>query len=390
MFIKKIIKIIILEKISPSKKSKINYSYLFLGTMRCKKETSKNFSLPDSLNHYIYILLRMKKHQLLAYSLVLGLGSISVSCSDNNSNVSTQTETNVSMPNSDRKLKIAVLPKDTVQSFWSEVRQGAYKAAEAEGVEVLWAGTGSSSDIDGQAKLVNYFTTENKVDAIVIAPSDERALVLPIENAVKANIPVVVIDSDLRSEKISSFVATDNIEAGQKCAKKAAEYIEKNDKVLMLCHQKGSASTEAREEGFKIGMKIFAPEAQLIVDEEYAGSTTERATEVAIKLLKKYPDVKLVFTSNETTTMGMLMALRKTKKVGQIKFIGFDQNPELRDAVAKEEIQMLAIQNPYKIGYSGVKQAIAVLRGNDYKEKEPIDTEQLSKKEVTQSLILTN
>lgn len=334
----------------------------------------------------------MKKHQLLAYSLALSLGSISVSCSDSNSNnnISTQTETSANIPSSDRKMRIAVLPKDTVQSFWVEIKQGAYKAAEEEGVEVLWAGTSSSSDIDGQAKLVNYFTTENKVDAIVIAPSDERALVLPVENAVKANIPVVVIDSDLRSEKISSFVATDNIEAGQKCAKKAAEYIEKNDKVLMLCHQKGSASTEAREEGFKIGMGIFAPEAQLIIDEEYAGSTVEQATEVAIKLLKKYPDVKLVFTTNETTTMGMLLALRKTKKAGQIKFIGFDQNPELREAVAKEEIQMLAIQNPYKIGYSGVKQAVAVLRGNDYKEKEPIDTEQLSKKEVTQSLILTN
>jgi ribose transport system substrate-binding protein len=222
-----------------------------------------------------------------------------------------------------------------------------------------------------QIQVVQNFVSRG-VDAIVLAPLDDRALAPSVGAAVKRKIPVVIIDSDLQSSDFSSFVATDNSLGGKLCAKRLSELLGGKGKVIMLRYAEGSASTLAREAGFLEGMKEHGPGIELISTNQYAGATMERAFQASQNLLNRFGQVDGVFASNESATQGMLRALQTAGKAGKIKFVGFDSNPTLLAALDKGEIQGLAVQNPFRMGYEGVKTAMAVLKKQPYEKR--VDT----------------
>jgi ribose transport system substrate-binding protein len=119
---------------------------------------------------------------------------------------------------SEKVRTIALIPKGTAHSFWKAVHAGGLKAEKELGVKIIWQGPQNENDRAQQIQLVQNFVSR-KVDAIVLAPLDDTALVNPVEIAVERNIPVVIIDSGLKSEKIASFVATDNVEGGRMAAR---------------------------------------------------------------------------------------------------------------------------------------------------------------------------
>src|SRR5437868_5204148 len=117
---------------------------------------------------------------------------------------------------------IAVVPKGTTHEFWKSINAGAVKAQrELEGqgtrINLIWKGPLREDDRDQQIQVVENFMTR-RVSAIVLAPLDSQALVRPVHNAIAAGVPVVVIDSDLKSDKYASFVATDNFKGGELAA----------------------------------------------------------------------------------------------------------------------------------------------------------------------------
>src|SRR5207253_9136128 len=112
------------------------------------------------------------------------------------------------------KKTIAVIPKGTTHEFWKSVHAGAQKAAEELNVEIIWKGPLKEDDREDQIKVVEDFITRG-VDGIVLAPLDDAALRGPVHNARRSGIPVVIIDSDLKSQDYVSFAATDNFKGGQ-------------------------------------------------------------------------------------------------------------------------------------------------------------------------------
>src|SRR5215218_6841111 len=116
------------------------------------------------------------------------------------------------------KYTIAVIPKGTTHEFWKSINAGAFKAREelaSQGlqVDVIWKGPLKEDDRDQQIQTVENFTTR-RVSGIVLAPLDSQALVQPVNNAVRSKVPVVIMDSGLKSENYVSFVATDNYKGG--------------------------------------------------------------------------------------------------------------------------------------------------------------------------------
>ncbi len=233
--------------------------------------------------------------------------------------------------------QIAVIPKGTTHSFWKAVHAGAEKAAGEAGVDVIWQGPQKEDDRQLQIQVVQNFISR-AVDAIVLAPLDDRALVPPVEAAVRRGIPVVVIDSDLRSEAHSSFVATDNAAGGRLCAQRLCERLNGSGKVIMLRYAEGSASTANREQGFLDGMREYGPGIELLSATQYAGATMEKAFQAAQNLLTRYAGVDGVFCPNESTTQGMLRALQTAGLAGKVRFVGFDSNATLLQAMRDGEI----------------------------------------------------
>jgi ribose transport system substrate-binding protein len=273
--------------------------------------------------------------------------------------------------NAAAKPKIAVIPKGSTHSFWKSIHAGAEKAAQETGAEIIWQGPQKEDDRQMQIQVVQNFVSRG-VDAIVLAPLDDRALAQPVSAAVKRQIPVVIIDSDLQSSDFSSFVATDNTLGGKLCAQRLSTLLGGKGKVIMLRYAEGSASTLAREAGFLEGMKEYGPNIELLSTNQYAGATMERAFQASQNLLNRFGQVEGIFASNESATQGMLRALQTAGKAGKIKVRRFDSNPTLLSALDKGEIQGLAVQNPFRMGYEGVKTAMAVLRKQPFEKR--VDT----------------
>src|SRR6187401_1036849 len=156
---------------------------------------------------------------------------------------------------------IAVIPKGTTHEFWKSINAGAAKAeqecnAQGTQVKIIWKGPLREDDRDQQIQVVENFISR-RVNGIVLAPTDAKALVSPVNTAARAKVPVVIIDSGWKSDKYASFVATDNYKGGVLAGEAMAKLLGNKGNVILLRYQTGSASTEEREAGFLDALKKF-------------------------------------------------------------------------------------------------------------------------------------
>jgi ribose transport system substrate-binding protein len=297
--------------------------------------------------------------RLMAWMMMVGL--VCAGCSQQSPTTDTTTDTSTQTVDPTETLRIAVIPKGTTHEFWKSIHAGAAKAADELNVEIIWTGPEKEDDRAQQIQVVQNFVSSG-VNAIVLAPLDNVALARPVETAVQRKIPVVIIDSDLNSQAHSSFVATDNKEGGRLGARRLAEVLGGKGKVILLRYAEGSASTHNREEGFLEEIAKHT-DIELISDNQYAGATKESALQASQSLLNKYPDVQGIFCPNESSAFGMLRALQNNSKAGKVQFVGFDTSEALIAGLEAGEIMGLVSQDPFDMGYQGVKTAVAVING---------------------------
>jgi ribose transport system substrate-binding protein len=272
------------------------------------------------------------------------------------------------------RLKIAVIPKGTTHEFWKSVHAGAVKAAREADVDIVWKGPLKEDDLKAQVDVVNTFVAQG-VSGIVLAPLNDSALRAPVKAAKAAKIPTVIFDSDLQGDDHVSFVATDNEAAGKIAGTEMAKLLGGKGNVVVLRYQEGSASTHNRETGFLEAVKA-KPDVKVVSDNVYGGATTETAMKNAENLLLAQKaaagDVAGVFTPNDSTTFGMLLAVRKSGLAKKMKFVGFDASDKLVAALKEGDIDGLVVQNPFNMGYLAVKTMADHLRGKPIKKR--IDT----------------
>lgn len=261
-----------------------------------------------------------------------------------------------------KKYRIAVIPKGMTHEFWKSIHAGAVQAARELDVEIIWKGSQKEDDRAQQITVVEDFISRG-VDGIVLAPLDDRALTRPVADAVREGIPVVIIDSALQGGDYTSFVATDNYKGGVLGARRLGGLLGGKGRIFLVRYQEGSASTMERERGFLETVQKEFPGLTLLVQDQYAGATTETAYQLAENLLGRFPDVEGIFTPNESSTFGTLRAVQESGIAGKVRFVGFDSSPKLVEALRRGDIQGLVLQNPMKMGYLGVKYIVARLKG---------------------------
>jgi ribose transport system substrate-binding protein len=267
-----------------------------------------------------------------------------------------------------RKLTIAVIPKGTTHEFWKSIHAGALKAAgelsrDGRVVEIIWKGPLREDDREQQVQVVESFTSQG-VDGIILAPLDANALVRPVEEARRLKIPTVIFDSGLASQEIVSYVATDNFKGGELAAERLGSLLGGKGKALLLRYQEGSASTEERERGFETKLKSAHPGVQLVSSDQYSGPTRDTAKRASENLLNRFgAQVQGIFTPNESSSMGMLLALQDEGRAGKLPFVGFDASPAFVEAMRKGQMHGIVLQNPYNMGYLALKTMVEHLEG---------------------------
>lgn len=276
-----------------------------------------------------------------------------------------------------KKLTLAVIPKGTTHEFWKSIHAGSLKAAaELSGpenqIEVIWKGPLREDDREQQIQVVEGFSSQG-VNGIVLAPLDNRALVRPVVEAKRAGVPTVIIDSALESDATVSFVATDNRKGGMLAADRMGELLNGKGKVLLLRYQEGSASTQDREDGFLQELKAKYPGIELISSDQYAGATRDTAKRASENLLNRFAEeVQGIFTPNESSTAGMLLALQDIGKAGKVTFIGFDTSETFTEAMRNKQLHGIVVQNPFNMGYLGVRTMVEHLLGKPVEKR--VDT----------------
>ncbi len=257
-----------------------------------------------------------------------------------------------------------MIPKGTTHVFWKSVEAGARSAAAELDVDLEWKGPLVENDRAQQIQLVQQFVAEG-VHGLILAPLDRKALAAPVAQARSKKIPVVIYDSALEGEPgvdFVSLVATDTRHGGELAGEELARLLADGGGVVLLRYQVGSASTEEREAGFLEAVKKN-PLVQILVENRYAGPTAGEAKTSALNLLDALRAAQGIFCSNESATLGMLLALRQEGLAGKIRFVGFDASPPLVEALRTGEIDALVVQNPRKMGNLAVRTMVQHLKG---------------------------
>jgi ribose transport system substrate-binding protein len=265
------------------------------------------------------------------------------------------------------KPTIPIIVKDMTSFYWQTVLAGARKAGQDLGVNVPELGAHSESDINGQISILKNAVASSPA-AVVIAPAHFAALGGPIDQAAK-KVKIIGIDS-VDSKALTSFVATDNVQAGRIAANILAERIQKTyadaeGDVALITSLPGVASLDQRAKGFK--EQLAAKYGALsIVAEKVADGQESTGREIMTEIIAANPELRGVFASNLTMARGagQAVAESKTNKTGdKINLVGFDWDDQLVKLLQDGTIAALVVQDPFRIGYDGVKTALAASKG---------------------------
>ena len=267
--------------------------------------------------------------------------------------------------NRNHETTIAVIPKASADIFWQSVHAGAVKASWENHVNIVWEGPPNETDIATEMQIMETMINR-RVDAICLAPSDKSAFKIVVDRAVKAGIPVIIFDSGMDTDSYRTFVATDNYLGGKMGAERLGERMKGHGKIVMVKTTPGGASTTAREDGFRDGLKAKYPAIE-ILDERYGMASIAQSLTVMENMLTAHPDLGGVFCSNESGSIGASQALRARNR--KLTLVGFDSSPSLIEAVQSGWIDTLVIQDPFTMGETAVAYALKAIRGEQTPKK---------------------
>jgi ribose transport system substrate-binding protein len=261
----------------------------------------------------------------------------------------------------ERKRTIAVVPKATSHLFWVTVEEGVRAAGRDLDVDVIWNGAASETDYARQVQIVDSMISR-RVDGLAVAATERKILVSSIDRAMAAGIPVVVFDSGVDTENITSFLATNNYEGGAMAARELAKAAGARGEIGLLMHAPGSTSTMDREAGFEETLTKEFPEMR-IVTRQYSMSDRAKGRAAAENMLTANPSLAGVFASAEPGSVGAALAIKARARAGKVKLVTFDSSDTLLQDCRDGVIQAMVVQDPFQIGYQAVKTVVDKLNG---------------------------
>lgn len=267
------------------------------------------------------------------------------------------------------------------EEFYETMACGAKAKAKELGVELEVVGP-TKFDPTLQTPVVNAAVAKAP-SAILIAPTDVKAMIAPLLQAKQQNIKIILVDTVVEDASIGlSRISTDNEKGGAAAAKALAEQIGDKGKVLVISTDPGVSTVDARIKGFEQEMKAHS--GIQYVGVQYSHNDVGEASKILNAALAKDTDLAGVFATNLNSATGAGSALQQAGKLGQVKMVGFDAGPaqvkQLQDGV----VQALIAQLPGEIGAKGVEQAVAAVKGQQVTASIPTDASIVTKDNLAQ------
>jgi len=260
---------------------------------------------------------------------------------------------------------IAVIPMGTTHEFWKTIHAGALTAARECGVDIIWKGPLKEDDRNEQVQIVETLAASG-IQALVLSPIDDRALIPPVREAKRSGVPTVIFNSALQGDLQTAYVSTDNYRGGVLAAEHIGRLMGGRGNLILVRVKEGVEGSTKREEGFLAVIRSRFPEIRILSDNQHAGASVETAYQTCENLLSRFPETDAIFTPNESTTFGCLRAVEDLGLAGKIIHVGFDTSAKLLEALDSGAIAGLIVQDPFAMGYRSVKIAAAVIEGKPH------------------------
>lgn len=228
----------------------------------------------------------------------------------------------------------------------------------------------ADEDVAKQSNQVKDFVVK-KVAAIVLSPCESRSIVPVIQEANAADIPVFTVDIPCLEPgvKIASQIATDNLGGGREAGRGMIEALGERGGKVAIIDYKQAESCRLRVQGFRevVDQHNASAAAPLeIVAELDGGGARDRGYKAAEDLLQAHPDLAGIFAINDPSALGARAALEKAGRADQVVLIGFDGQPEGKQAIREGKIYADPIQFPDKMGQQVVDCICKHYEGQDY------------------------
>lgn len=267
---------------------------------------------------------------------------------------------NLTTKDNEEPKKISLILKTQSGDYWKNIRMGAEVAAKEFNVKVDFTSTSDESNIEGQVGLVNA-AIQRKTDALILAPGDNNKLIKVAESSVSKHIPVLVIDSKLNTNKIDSYIATNNLQAGKQAGEKLLSLSNENSRIAIINFTKGESNNKERQDGL---MKVISKHSEMkVVYKEPVAPDSESAVVLTKRLVLGGEKINSIIALNYVSSIGVAKAIDELGLAGKINVITFDNTPEEIEYLEKGVIEAIVIQSPFGMGYLAVKYAELSLQG---------------------------
>ena len=261
------------------------------------------------------------------------------------------------------KGEIVFIPKSTSATFYLFLVKGAQDKAKELGYTIDYQGPATEADIAAQVDLVRNIT-KKKPAGILLAALDSKALIPPIEEAMKAGVPVVMVDSGVDGDAPVASILTDQVKGGQMAGEQMAKLL--GGKGLVADHgiQAGSVSA-GRSKGFQEASKKGG---LTTLETQWTNADSAKSMNISTDELTGHPDLAGIFNAC-AASVGDAQAVKSKGLAGKVKIVAFDPSPEVLPLFDDGTISALIAQDPYQMGYEGVAALDAFKNGTKIANK---------------------
>lgn len=265
------------------------------------------------------------------------------------------------------KPKVALVMKSLANEFFLTMEDGAktYQKDHSVDFDLISNGIKDETDTSSQIRIVEQMIV-SKVDALVIAPADSKALVPVLKKASDAGIKVVNIDNRLDPEVLKSksldipFVGPDNRKGARLVGEYLAKQLKQGDQVGIIEGVSTTTNAQQRTAGFKDAMEAAG---MRIVGVQSGNWEIDKGNAVAAAMLNEYPDLKALLAGNDSMALGAVSAVRAAGKKGQVQIVGYDNIKAIHPMLKDGRVLATADQFAAKQAVFGIEAALKLVKG---------------------------
>jgi ribose transport system substrate-binding protein len=262
--------------------------------------------------------------------------------------------------------KVALVMKSLANEFFLTMEDGAkdYQKHHAADFDLVANGIKDETDTAAQIRIVEQMIV-SKVDAIVIAPADSKAMVPVVKKAIDAGIIVVNIDNRLDPEVLKSkdltvpFVGPDNRKGARLAGDYLAAKLAKGDEVGIVEGVSTTTNAQQRTAGFKDAMAAAGIKVVAVQSGEWE---LDKGNAVSAAMLNANPNLKALLCGNDNMALGAVSAVRAAGRAGKVAVVGYDNIAAVKPMLADGRIVATVDQFAAKQAVFGIETALKAIR----------------------------